>query len=823
VIKTAALFTCAALALATSASSQETPMDAGHLAHAVDRLAVTGRVLYIAAHPDDENTRLLAYLANARHLTVAYLSMTRGGGGQNLIGREQAELLDVIRTEELLAARRLDGAQQRFTRMRDFGYSKSAKETLDTWGADDALSDVVWIVRTFQPDVIIARFDENPPNHGHHTASAILARQAFEAAADPLRFPEQLALGAKVWQATRLVRNVSTFRGEPIPEGALTLDVGTYDTRLGLSYGELAATSRSQHQSQGFGVPGERGAVVERFVTLAGSKATTDLMDGVALGWDRFGETGVPVDRAMAEARASLTRDEPERALSALLSARTALDALPDAPRVREVRAAIERVVAQTAGLFVRTTAPAGAIVPGQSTELTTEVVLRRPSEIKLSRLGFPDGTSLDVNAALTPNDKKLVKREFTLSASAAVSVPYWLSEPGTPAHQIVTDAQRIGEPRGPAPLVVSAAFESSGRSFRVEVPVQYMWTDPVRGERLRDVLVAPPATVSPEREAAMSVSGKPAAVVLRVRAGRDGVKGNVTLPVPSGWKVDRAAVPVDLAKAGDEATVHFAVTPSARATAVALRPAVEVEGTSWSFREDVIDYPHIPMTIVLQPARVRVVPLDAQVPKGLIGYVEGSGDTVAGDLAHLGMRVELIDDEALRSGDLSRFHVIVVGIRAYNTRAALRRQHDRLMGYVEQGGTVVVQYSTQSRLGPLEGRIGPYPLEIGRGRVTDQRATMTVLAPGHELVTRPNKIGPADFEGWVQERGLYYAETWDAHYTPVFASADPDEKPLDGALLFTRYGKGRYVYTGLAFFRQLPAGVPGAYRLFLNLIGAAP
>jgi hypothetical protein len=283
---------------------------------------------------------------------------------------------------------------------------------------------------------------------------------------------------------------------------------------------------------------------------------------------------------------------------------------------------------------------------------------------------------------------------------------------------------------------------------------------------------------------------------------------------------VDAAAIPVDLAKAGDEAVVRFEVTPPSGATAQALYPAIEVDGKAWSFREDVIDYPHIPMTVVMQPARVRVVPVVLSVPKGLIGYIEGSGDTIADDLTHLGMKVELIDDEMLRSGDLHRFHAIVVGIRAFNTRATLRSQADRLMHYVEEGGTVVVQYNTQSRLGPLEGKVGPYPLEIGRGRVTDQLAAMTVLAPGHELLTRPNKIGPADFDGWVQERGLYFAETWDSHYTPIFAAADPDEKTLNGSLLFARYGKGRYVYTGLAFFRQLPAGVPGAYRLFLNLIG---
>jgi LmbE family N-acetylglucosaminyl deacetylase len=797
-------------------------MDAGHLAHAVDRIGVTARVLFVAAHPDDENTRLLGYLANARHVTVAYLSMTRGGGGQNLIGREQAELLDVVRTEELLSARRIDGAQQRFTRMRDFGYSKSAKETLDTWGHDEALADVVWVVRTFQPDVIVTRSDEKPPNHGHHTAAAILAREAFAAAGDPQRFPDQLAAGAKTWQATRLVYNVPNFRDEPPPEGALKLDVGGYDARLGMSYGELAALSRSQHQSQGFGVSGERGSSIERFVNLAGSPAKTDVLDDVTLGWDRFAQGGNAVGRALDDARSQLSRDEPERALPALLSALAGLQALPDGPRVQDARRSLERVLAAASGLFVRATSPRQAVVPGQKVEVAVEVVLRRPAGVKLTRLAFPDGEAQAITAPLVVNEKQVIKREVVVGADAAVSVPYWLAEPASPGHQNVADMRLIGAPRRPAPLSVTATLEAPGGTFHVEAPVQYASTDPVRGERLRETLVVPPATVTPTRDAAMSVGGRQAPVVLRVRAGADGVKGRVILPVPSGWRVEPDTAQVELAKAGDEATVRFAVTPPTKAAAAVLHPAVEIEGKAWSFRENLIDYPHIPVQLVLQAAQIRVVPLEAVVPRGIIGYVEGSGDTVADDLAHLGIRVELLDDEALRSGDLSRFQAIVVGIRAYNTRDALRSQHDRLMRYVENGGTVVVQYNTQSRLGPLESRIGPFPLEVGRGRVTDERAAMTVLAPGHEILTKPHRIDATDFDGWIQERGLYYASTWDERYTPIFAAADEGEDPLKGALLFAKHGKGRYVYTGLAFFRQLPAGVPGAYRLFLNLIGTA-
>ncbi len=794
-------------------------MDAGHLAHAVDRLGSTARVLYVAAHPDDENTRLLAYLANVRHVTAAYLSMTRGGGGQNLVGPDLAELLDVIRTEELLAARRIDGAQQRFTRMRDFGYSKSAKETLEIWGHDRALADVVWVIRTYQPDVIVTRFDEKPPNHGHHTASAILAREAFAAAADPAQFPEQLRDGVKPWQATRLVHNYPSWRDEPPPAGALSLDVTGYDARLGLSIGELAALSRSQHRSQGFGVSADRGATTERFVHLAGKPATKDILDDVVMGWERFGAKGARVSRALEDARAKLSRDEPERALPSLLAARAALADLPDEPRVRDAMAALEPVLAGAAGLFARATAPIPLVVPGKSTKVSVELVLRRPAGLTLSRVTFPDGSTEDVKATLVTGDKKVIDHDTVVAAATPLSIPYWLSAYGDSPEK--RDSPHVGQPRDPAPLAVTASFAAKDGTFDLKLPVVYAWTDPARGERVREVLIAPPATVTPVRAASMSLNGKPAPVVLRVRAAQDGVKASVSLPVPAGWKVEPPSVPVELAKAGDEATARFAVTPAAGAASSVLTPVLD--GSGPAVREDVLDYAHIPLQDVMQSARVRVAPLVAEIPTGVIGYIEGSGDSVADDLAHLGMRVELLDDDALRNADLSRFHAIVVGIRAFNTRAAVRAQQERLMRYVEDGGTVVVQYNTQNQLGPLEGRVGPYPLTIGRGRVTDERATMTPLVPDHELLTRPNAIGPSDFDGWVQERGLYFAETWDAKYTPILSAADPDEKPLEGSLLFAKHGKGRYVFTGLAFFRQLPAGVPGAYRLFLNLIGTAP
>lgn len=795
-------------------------MDAARLAHALDRIAHTGRVLYVAAHPDDENTRLLAYLANARHLGVAYLSMTRGGGGQNLIGPEQDELLDVIRTQELLAARALDGASQRFSRMRDFGYSKSAQETLAVWGHDEALADVVWVIRTFQPDVIISRFDESVPNHGHHTASAQLVREAFDAAADPQRFPEQFRHGAKIWRANRLLHNVPHWKKTPLPEGALSLDVGGYDPRLGLSYGELAARSRTQHKSQGFGVPGERGSLIESFVPVLGARPRTDVLEGLDLRWSRFGAKGEAVQHALADAQARLKRDAPECALPALVAALRALSALPDDVRVREAREGLVRVILGAGGLFARATAERPAATAGETVSVRLEIVLGRPADVRLRRAQFDDGSAVQPDASLTLGAKWELSHALRIADGAPVSAPYWLAAASVDGRQSLRDARLLGEPEGPAPQRVRLELTLAGEPLRFEVPVVYAWNDRVHGERLRNFQVVPALTLTPERNAVMLVNGRPGEVVLRGRAGRDHVSGNVRLALPAGARAEPSAQAVKLERAGDEVLVRFAVHADAAAPErMDALPRTDLDGDGIGWREDLIDYPHLPTQIVLRPAKVRLARVRAKLPKGTIGYIEGSGDTVASDLAHVGLAAEVLDERMLSTGALDRFAAIVVGIRAYNTRATLIAAHPRLMRYVEQGGTVVVQYNTHSGQSPLTTPIGPYPLELGRDRVTDETAAMTPLDPAHPLLTRPNRLGASDFAGWVQERGLYFASKWDERYQPVFSTADPGEPPSQGSLLVARHGKGRYVYTGLAFFRQLPAGVPGAYRLFLNLL----
>lgn len=806
---------------AGSANALEAAMDAGTLAHELDRLASTARVLYIAAHPDDENTRLLAHLANERHATVAYLSLTRGGGGQNLIGSEQGELLGMLRTEELLAARRLDGAHQRFSRAIDFGYSKSAEESLALWGREEILADIVWTIRRFRPDVILTRFDENPPNHGHHTASAILAREAFDAAADPQQFPGQFGLGVQPWQATRLMHNLSTWRPVAIPENALAVNVGRYDPRLGLSYGELAAISRSQHKSQGFGRAGERGRILEHLVPLAGPAPGKDLFEGIDTTWARYGRAAAPLLRALTAARTSLTRDFPEAAVPALLDARTALDSLPEDPRVFDARKAADAMVLRSIGLFARAQAKSTMAVPGGSVQVDVELIVRRPAEARLVAATFPGPGREVIDRPLRTDETFRLTRSLAIPDDAPVGAPFWLRRDPHPGRYVVDDATEVDLPRETPPLAVDIELGVGKRTIPLRVPLVHTWTDRVHGERERRFLVAPPVTASPLRQSVLAVNGEPAILALRVRANRAVENAILEVHTGPGWTAAPDSQLVSFSKPGEERVIEVTLTAEAAAGATDVRPVLRVDDREWSWREDVIDYPHVPLQQVFRPANVRAATIDLAPGNGVVGYVEGSGDTVVDDLTHVGVRIERIDDATLLAGNLRNYRAIVVGIRAYNVRDALRRAHSRLVEYAERGGTVIVQYMTSSEWDPLTSPIGPFPMQIGRNRVTDETATMTSVLPDSPLLRKPNRLVPEDFDGWVQERGLYFADTWDDRYQPVFRMKDPGEESQEGALLVARAGRGIWMYTGLAFFRQLPAGVPGAYRLLANLIAA--
>jgi LmbE family N-acetylglucosaminyl deacetylase len=824
----------ACLALAAPWLHAQAPLpvkDAAALAKALDKLQVMGTALYVAAHPDDENTALLATLAQGRQVRTAYLALTRGGGGQNLIGPELDESLAAIRTQELLAARRIDGAEQYFSRAVDFGFSKTADETLKVWDREAVLGDVVRVVRTLRPDVIVTRF---PPDaragHGHHTASAMLALEAFQAAADPKRFPEQLAEGLQPWQAKRVLWNHFRFRDDdpkPAP-GSLVVDTGAFDALLGRSYGELAAEARSQHRSQGFGVLAQRGARLESFEPLAGEAAKADLFEGVDLTWARI-PGGTAVGAALAEARKAFRFEHPSAVLPALFKAQAAMDALPAAskaePLVAAKRAELAEAIRAAAGLWVEAIADRQSAAPGDTVKVAVSLLARGGAAVKVESLALeavdPQGAhpveARPLDAALADNTPRREAFALLLPADHPVSQPHWLGGPGGPA--------RVNLPEDPAPYRLRARLAAPGGAFEVTVPVQFRFRDPVLGERYQPFVVVPAVSANLGEKVEVFGDGKAREVTVKLRAGSAKAKGRARLELPAGWTAEPAEALFDFTRAGEEQAWTFRLTPPAVTASGRMRVLVDTGAGLAPARGLLrIDHPHLPLQTLLPEAAARLERFDLKHNGHRIGYVMGAGDEIPGSLRRLGYEVSLLSDEALASEDLSRYDAIVLGVRAFNTRAALAALKGRLHDYVEKGGTEIVQYTVNAGFPGINAdmvtpQIGPYPFKVGRRRVTEESAEVKLLDPAHPLFTWPNRLGPGDWQGWVQERSLYHAEGWDARSTPLLAMHDAGEPADEGALLVQRHGKGHFVYTGLSFFRQLPDGVPGAYRLFANLL----
>jgi len=805
--------------------------DAARRRVAIEKLAVVGSALYIAAHPDDENTAMLAWLAQGRKVRTAYLSLTRGDGGQNLIGTEQGDALGVIRTEELLAARGIDGAEQFFTRAVDFGFSKGPEETLRFWGHDEILSDIVWVIRSFRPDVIVTRF---PPNgdggHGHHTASAILAAEAFTAAADPKRFPDQLRY-VEPWQAKRLMWNAWRRDGEQRPADAkppLTVDLGAYDPVAGESFGEIAAASRSMHKSQGFGSAPRRGPLPNYLEMVAGAPATADLFDGVDLTWNRV-PGGAAVGKIIARVTAAYRDTDPAATVPALLEALAAVDSLERGPWVAEKRQELVEAIGMCTGLWLEAMSGTPAATPGSMIEVTALAVNRSAVLLTLVRIETPftpapgnpaaiGGGSRDPMTPLENNQPVTQKIAVHLPKDLAYTQPYWLAAPHGIGLFNVTDQTLIGQPRTPPAVLATFVLRAGTQELRYAVPVQHRWTDPVEGERTRDLAIVPKITVDLGVPVLVLPDARPHVIRVTARAHEAKATASVRLAAPTGWRVEPERVALAFEAIGDERAARFTLTPPAGESTGEVDAFVMTDREEPARSEIEISHAHIPPQLLLPPASAKLVRVDVALPVTKVGYVMGPGDEIPAILRQLGFQVVLLSDDDLEDADLVTFGAVVVGVRAYNTRPRLAQVQERLLAYVQDGGTLVVQYDTERGL--VTDRLGPFPLKLSRDRVTDETAPVTVLVPGHPLLTTPNAIAARDFDGWVQERGLYFPGSWDPRYQALLAMSDPGEKPLQGALLFAPYGKGSYVHTSLAFFRQLPAGVPGAIRLFVNLLG---
>lgn len=786
------------------------PRDAAQVLNDLRRLNVLGTVLYVAAHPDDENTRWLATLANEHHFRAAYLSLTRGEGGQNLIGSELGPLLGVIRTQELLAARRVDGAEQYFTRARDFGYSKSVDETLRIWDHERVLADTVFLIRTLRPDVIITRFSpEAGGTHGHHTASARIALEAFKAAADPKFHPEQQLAP---WQARRIVWNAwSPEPGLKLPPGTVQADSSLFSPLLGYSYGELAAQSRSMHKSQGFGAAPLHDGNLENFAPLDGVPAKTSIFEDLDTSWARVpGSTRVA--SLLAQALKTYTLDAPSKSIPVLLQAYDALQKLPANPWKEEKLAQLTEVIANCAGLFVEASAPSWSVVPGGKLTLNVMVLNRSSAALKLDEVKVL-GASATPASALAQGKAQKLELTVEVPATTQPTSPFFLEQPPTAGSWTIAEGRPFSSPELPSPFVVEYRFSVGTQSFALRRGASFKWTDPTVGERYRPIEVLPPVVAKAGNELLLFTDAQARSLAVTVTANTDAQQGTLSLTLPEGVTAEPAARPFTLAKKGDEATVVFKVKAGLAGGAI----GVSIDGAP-AFTLTRIEYAHIPFQVVLTPARVRAVGVDLKRGKtAKVGYVAGAGDDVAAALEQAGYEVTMLSDAALKSESLARFDAIVLGIRAYNVNSKLPAVQDRLMQYVKDGGTLLTQYNTKNWLSSVPVQMGPYPFELSQDRVTDEDAIVT--REPHPLFKSPNALSDADFTGWVQERGLYFGAKWDARYETPLTMNDPGEAPQKGSLLVAKYGKGRFIYTGLAFFRQLPAGVPGAYRLFANLL----
>ncbi len=805
--------------------AQVKPLTSSEILLNLKKLNVLGSAMHIAAHPDDENTLLLTYLSKERLVKTQYLALTRGDGGQNLIGPEQGEYIGIIRTQELLAARRIDGAEQLFSRAYDFGFSKTREETLKFWGENNILSDVVYHIRKNQPDVLITRF---PPDaragHGHHNSSAFLAELAFNMAGDPTKFPEQLK-EVQTWQPKRVVWNTFSpgfSNQKPTDKGSfITIDIGGYSPYLGKSHAEIAAESRSSHKSQGFGSGANRNARIDFMMHKDGVPAEKDLFDGVDMSWNRV-KGSEQVAQLVDQAIRNYNVNYPTSSVPVLVKIYQELGKLDAQNKyVQQKKAEIEVLLQNCLGLWFETNPVDYAVAQGDRAAVRVSVVKRADYPLKLTRVQFW-GAQKDSTLSLELKNNEL--STFTFSAEVPktikISQPYWLEKPIKNGAFQIDDQSKLSTPENVPSLQTSFTFLIDGQSFIFTKPWVYKSTDPVDGEVYRPFEIRPEVTANVSEKVYVFADNQPKMVDIVVKAHRTNVKGMLTFDVPAGWRVEPAQIPFDLPEKYQEQTVSVKIFPSAQQSEVKLKVIAKTENGESPYSLKSVEYKHIPTQTIFPMATTALVKLDIKNKAKTIGYIAGAGDEVPAALRQMGCNVTLLDEAAL-SKNLAVYDAIVVGVRAYNTEERIKYFQEKLMEYVKNGGTMVVQYVTAGGFGNTlkVKEIGPYPFKVGRDRVTEEDAEMRILQPTHPILNTPNKITSKDFEGWIQERGIYFAVEWDKNYTPLFSANDTNEAAKEGSLIYAPYGKGHFVYTGLVFFRELPGGVSGAYRLFANLI----
>jgi len=785
------------------------------------KLNVLGSVLYIAAHPDDENNGLLPWFAKEKMYRTAYLSLTRGDGGQNLIGSEQGVELGMIRTQELIAARRQDGSEQYFTRAYEFGFCKNAAEALKIWGKDKILSDVVWMIRKYQPDIIITRFPGDArAGHGHHAASSILANEAFAAAADATKFPEQFQYGVTPWQAKRVLWNTFSFGSiNTTADDQLKIDVGGYNALLGKSYGEIGGEARSMHKSQGEGRPRRRGQYLEYFKTTQGTAPTTDLMDGIDISWKRIAG-GEAIEALINEIIAKYSFENPVASVPSLVDLYKKIKAIPTSNWRNKKLAEVQDLIEACSGLFIEATTNEQMIAQSDTLKLVCFLNKRNNSNVVLTRIATEDWDS-SVNIKLGKNENISFNHHLMVAPNKKISQPYWLENPITDGSFDVKNQFDIGKAENDPAYLVNYTVTIEGESFSIKRPIQYKVVDAAKGELYQPIAIIPKMELNYTKENYVSINGAPVKATIHFKSNvKDSVLYIINQQYSPNWKYS-------------ESTIKYGTFNNLENTwSGTFSPLLKKENTTevsslfanngvYDGYRKTINYDHIPTITYFPKAKANLVNVQCKIVGKHIGYIVGAGDKVPEALQQMGYSVTFLSENDIAENTLKQYDAIITGVRAYNLNEYLTNKYDVLMNYVKNGGNLIVQYAKSNQIGTKNIKVGPYPFKVNSlSRVTEEDAKVNFLLPNHPLLNYPNQISAADFEGWVQERSTYQAEQIDNHYELILGIKDSGDKVEgNGSLITTNFGKGRFTYVSLVLFRQLPAGVPGAYRLLANLI----
>ena len=780
--------------------------------HQIEKLNFLGKVLYVAAHPDDENTRLISYFSNHYHAETAYLSLTRGDGGQNLIGNELREKLGAIRTQELLAARRIDGGKQFFTRANDFGYSKEPNETFTIWNKKEVLEDVIQTIETFQPDIIINRFNHKTPGttHGHHTASAILSLEAYEVLKTK---PKRVFFNTSWW----FYGSQENF-DKADKSNLIAIDANVYFATKGLSNYEIAALSRSQHKCQGFGTTGSRGSETEYLELLKGEMPTSgNIFEGIDTSWNRV-QGGKEIGMILNKIQENFNFTNPSVHIPELIKAYRLISNLNDNNWKNNKQNQLLAIIEACSGLYLEGVSNQESVTKSEEFSINVEATNRSNTNVKLISVKVFNNNEIVKNEIIKNNtnfsftiDKVNVPSNFDYSNL------FWLKEKATIGMYTVSNKSIRILPQEELQYPILFKLEIDGQIIEFVKNLVYKKNMPEFGETYMPFTILPDVTTEALNKVTIFNSNKSKEFKVKIKAHKDNVSGFVKLQADDNWTISPKQIPFSINTKNEEQTVVFTITPSEKEITSTLNIIANSNGKEFTKELIQIDYNHIPKQTILEKSEAKIVRLNIQTKGKNIGYLMGAGDEVAKNLENLDFNITLLNPNELTLENLQKFDAVILGIRAFNVVDELKYKNKTLFEYVKNGGNLIVQYNTTSNL--LTKEIAPYELKISRDRVTNENAIVTFLNSNHQVLNQPNKITSDDFKNWVQEQGLYFPSEWANEFIPILASHDEGESPKKGSLLIAKYGKGNYIYSGLSFFRELPAGVSGAYRLLANII----